>query len=513
MSRPLLVLGLDGLDPVLLEGFLAEESLPSLAPLVAAGARELEPGDERWSGLAWEQFTAGRPESTRRRSSTVGFDPTTYAVGQPTSRTLPFTAELDVPVVAFDVPYFDLVMGRARGLGAWGAHDPGVARHAVPRELVDEVAQRFGPYPAPQWIYGFTWPDAEATRRMGEDLARAVDVRAEVALWMLGQRLPGWQLGLVVIGELHGAVEALWHGADPAHPLAGHESASAAREALRVIVRAMDRLVGRLIEAFPGADIVAFMPHGMGVNHADVAAMLLLPELLLRHETGERAYEPPPEGLPGESAPWPEGMDWSATVLRHFRAPSASRRGLRRRRVPDTRDGRGQELMWMPAARYRGAWARMRAFALPSFYDSRVRLNVVGREAHGRVRPREASAVLDDLERLLAETRDPTTGQAVDVRIERAPVDQLLTRHPDDADLVVSWPRRVHALEHPRHGLIGPAPWRRTGGHTGGTGRLAVLAGDVNDLPERLGAPDTVSAWALRRVVAAERGVARASGG
>ena len=96
MSRPLLVLGLDGLDPVLLEGFLAEESLPSLAPLVAAGARELEPGDERWSGLAWEQFTAGRPESTRRRSSTVGFDPTTYAVGQPTSRTLPFTAELDV---------------------------------------------------------------------------------------------------------------------------------------------------------------------------------------------------------------------------------------------------------------------------------------------------------------------------------------------------------------------------------------------------------------------------------
>ncbi|MGE0191513.1 MAG: hypothetical protein AB7T63_05655 [Planctomycetota bacterium] len=513
MSRPLLVIGLDGLDPELLRGFLAEEALPHLAPLLGARSIELEPGDERWSGLAWEQFTAGRPEATRRRSSTVGFDPATYAVGQPTSRTLPFTAGLDVPVVAFDVPYFDLVPGEARGLGAWGAHDPGVARHSVPKDLVDEVTQRFGPYPAPTWIYGFTWPDAEATKRMGLDLARAVDVRAEVARWLLGTRLPGWKLGLVVIGELHGAVEALWHGVDPAHPLAGHASAPVAREALRQIVRAMDRFVGRLMAAFPEADVVAFVPHGMGTNHADVPAMLLMPELLLRHETGERAYEPPAGGIPGEDAPWPEGLDWSATVLRHFRAPRASRQGLRRRRVPDTRDGRGRELAWMPAARYRGAWSRMRAFALPSFYDSRIRLNVIGREAAGRVRPREAASVLDDLEALLAETRDPTTGRAVEVRVARAPVDALLERPPDDADLVVGWPRRTHVLEHPRHGRIGPAPWRRTGGHTGGTGRLAVLGGDVDDLPTRLGAPDTVSAWALRHLHAAPRGAARASGG
>ena len=35
---------------------------------------------------------------------------------------------------------------------------------------------------------------------------------------------------------------------------------------------------------------------------------------------------------------------------------------------------------WVPASRYRSHWATMRAFALPSMYDGRIRLNLRGRE-------------------------------------------------------------------------------------------------------------------------------------
>ena len=33
------------------------------------------------------------------------------------------------------------------------------------------------------------------------------------------ERLPGWDLAIMVVSEFHSAIEALWHGYDPAHPL------------------------------------------------------------------------------------------------------------------------------------------------------------------------------------------------------------------------------------------------------------------------------------------------------
>ncbi len=39
------------------------------------------------------------------------------------------------------------------------------------------------------------------------------------------ERLPDWDLFIAVAGEAHGAVEGLWHGIDPSHPLHGHPSA------------------------------------------------------------------------------------------------------------------------------------------------------------------------------------------------------------------------------------------------------------------------------------------------
>jgi hypothetical protein len=60
--------------------------------------------------------------------------------------------------------------------------------------------------------------------------------------------------------------------------------------------------------------------------------------------------------------------------------------------------------------------------------------------------------------------------------IERAEAGNPLAMTRSQADLVVIWREGVVALEHPRLGLIGPVPPRRTGGHTGRHGVAHVRA-------------------------------------
>ena len=81
-----------------------------------------------------------------------------------------------------------------------------------------KIIERFGEYPAPEFIYGYVWADVDRTREMGLALATAVDVRADVTRWLFGERLPDWDLGIMVVSELHSATEALWHGWDKGHP-------------------------------------------------------------------------------------------------------------------------------------------------------------------------------------------------------------------------------------------------------------------------------------------------------
>ena len=47
---------------------------------------------------------------------------------------------------------------------------------------------------------------------------------------------------------------------------------------------------------------------------------------------------------------------------------------------------------------------------------------------------------------------------------------------PSEADLIILWDGAPLGLDHPVHGRIGPFPYRRPGGHTGGKG-LAWIAG------------------------------------
>jgi predicted AlkP superfamily phosphohydrolase/phosphomutase len=505
MSRVLAIF-LDGYDVSLGRRLMAAGEMPEMSRLAAASARFLlKYGAAQRVGLTGEHVATGLSPEAARRWSVVQFDPRTYAVWQEGTWLRPFAADLNSRTVVFDVPYFDLnAAPRVDGIVSWGSHAPGVAQGARPSELRSELVARFGTYPAERWIYGFAWPSVENSRLMGVELARAVDLRAEAARWLLAERLPDWDLALIAVSEPHSASEALWHGIDPAHPLHHLPSAGPAGAGLRAVYHAVDRLIGALSAAFPDAVPVVFSMGGMGPNKTDLQSMLLLPEVLYRQAFGSTFFRQQQEwGWRGDGSPVllsADDDDWEVRIATGFPKPPPApesqfrrfasrvlprpaktliRRMKARSARPESQAGPlRQSLDWMPAAMYQPHWKFMPAFALPSSHDGRVRVNLVGREAHGRVRVENYRQVLEEVERLARDCSNPATGEsAVDFVEYPAPRDPRALA-TTQADLIIVWKDSATCFEHPTLGRVGPVPYRRTGGHTGPYGMAYIRADD-----------------------------------
>jgi predicted AlkP superfamily phosphohydrolase/phosphomutase len=485
-----LAIGLDGFDIGYAGTLMAEGKLSALAGLVARDAHILlDAGREQRTGLSWEHFWSGLDPKAAHRECGVSFDPTNYTAWGEGARFGPFFGALDIKAVVLDAPYADLQRAPGvEGVVAWGTHDPGLtAAASAPDSLLPELHAAVGRYPASQWIYGVPWPSVESTREMGEGLVAGVEARARAARWLFRDRIPDWDLALAVVGESHPAAEGFWHGVDPAHPLHDHPSARPAAEALASVYEAIDRFVGETIDALEPATVIVFSMGGMGPNQSDTQSMVLLPELVYRWATGERALIPPPEWIAApDEVPDPGGdrvswqRDWYPSL--HADGPRIdvrravnllpdparrwvqSRRSARRAR---TRPTGYQNLAWQPANWYQPRWHEMRAFALPTLYDGRIRVNLRGREAGGLVDPAEYGQVCDELEALLRDCVDPRTGKPVVALVERIELGRdPLTLDGGEADLAIVWNASSAAFDHPTHGLIGPVPFRRTGGHT-----------------------------------------------
>jgi hypothetical protein len=474
--------------------------MPHLDRLAARSARFfLDHGSALRTGLAGEHFATGLSPELAGRWAAVHFDPGSYAVWQEGTSQTPFPAQLNARTVVFDPSYFDL--GRApqvQGIVNWGAHDPGVASFSRPDTILAELRARFGDYPARDWIYGTPWNSESLSREMGDCLAESVRVRADIALWLLAERLPQWDLGIVTVSEAHSAIEGLWHGVDSSHPLHGVSSSPAAGAGVRGVYAGIDNLVGRLDTAFPEAAKVVFSMHGMGPNKADVATMLLLAELMYRHAFGRSCFRregssaPGLNGCPmlGEGETWaswiPDGIEdqqhsafWQLgakllpETLKRFLRPDQA--GFPRHQAGPPR----RSPAWMPAARYQRYWHKMPAFALPSFYDGRLRINLKGRERHGVVEPEDYQKTCESLVALLNRCTDPITGQKVIESVEFTNRTDPSERGPTEADIVIIWRGAPLGFDHPELGRIGPAPYRRTGGHTGARGFAFVEAAGV----------------------------------
>ena len=466
-----MVIGLDGYEPSLGNEMMAQGAMPCLDRLRNSSACfTLDHGSAKRTGLAWEHVSSGMSPARANRWSAVHFDKDTYGVRQEGARFAPFTAVTDVNTVIFDLPYFRLESSPdVRGITAWGAHDPGTAMASNPVDLLEEISGKFGDYPATDWIYGFAWPSVEKCQRMGDALADATLLRSKIARWLFSERLSDWELGFLVVSELHSVAEGLWHGVDPEHPLAQHPSAEAAGVGVRKVYTAVDRLIGELHEALPDTIFVVFSMHGMGVNQSDVPSMVLLPDLLFRHSFGRSAIRQtaPSVQTAGDIPMLRPDEIWGVDII----PPATWSYRLQTRLANWGRSG-GQtgSLHWMPAARYQPYWRKMRAFALPSFYDGQIRLNLKGRESKGQFSVKQFDDVRREVVELLLACRDPRTGDKVVADIEYHESASPFDIDSSAADITVVWQGSPLAFEHPELGLVGPLPYRRPGGHTGDRG-------------------------------------------
>lgn len=503
---------LDAYDPALSDRLIAEGKLPAMERLRAESARfalEHGPGGKaRYTGLTWEHFSSGRTPEASGKWSVISFDPNTYRTWQTHATERPFLADLAARCVIYDVPYFDLrSLDQGVGLVGWGGHDTGVPMYSLPAGLMAEITHLFGAPPDSAARNATVYPSVRKTTETAEMLRASVRRRADIAEWLLADRFPSWDIGMIGMGESHDVIELLYHGVDSNHPLAqaGIPSLEAARRGVTAVYQEISVAIERLMDRFPDATFAAFTMHGMGANDTDVPTMLLLPELMYRMSFDRPLFRSRDDWRKAVCPVLRTGEEWNAAVIAEMHHRKAQPLKALGRRASDTvrraagalagrilgaRADRGAltarfvggkarpvdllSVDWMPAIQYARYWREMKAFALPAYFDGRVRINLQGRERSGMVPFRNYIDVLDRIEEALRRCVDIQTGEPVVQEITRPGVADPFALPATQADLRIFWSGCPVGFRHADYGDIGPGPWRRLGGHSGGDGMLYV---------------------------------------
>jgi len=414
-----LMIGLDAADPVLVERWIEDGTLPHLAALRSSGAHgRLRTPASCLAGAPWPTFYTGQPPSHHGIYHDFQWRQDRMGYARPTPEWLaaePFWREIDghVDVVAYDVP-MTLGCGPFRGVEVtgWASHDKLGPPAAHPPELIEEIRRRFGTWPVRPESYGASPVDELLELR--DHLVDNTERSAELVEWLLQRG--SWNLALAVFAGPHRGGHRLWDRSSIAGPVSP-EDGRRFDGALRDLYVACDRAVSRVVRAALGdTNVLVFSLHGMMVNTCRVD---LLDGMLARVLGGAEAAEPR-RGLVrkiGERIPL----------------------GLRRKltsAVPAALRDRAMTA-WASGA---VDWKRTEAFTLRADLHGYVRINLAGRERDGIVAPGDYDAlcarIADGLTSFVdASTREPLV--AAVVRIEDVlPEGPRRDRLPD---LIVQW--------------------------------------------------------------------------
>lgn len=424
MTRPLarlVALGLDALDPELVEAWTDDGTLPNLAALKERGASGRLNGIEGfYVGSTWPSTYTGRNPAGHGLHYELQLEPGTYELrrvqeGEPgtfvRSETLWHVlgrqgrrvAALDVPLSepADDIDGVQVV--------EWGGHDDFFGFQATPKEIERWLRERWGRHP-----HGAT---CDVRRRGLDDYADFVArMESGVGLktgWIRELLSRGeWDLFLAAYTEGHCVGHQCWHLHDPAHPAHDPAIVDALGDPLRRVYRALDDAVGELVEIAGETPVLIWSSHGM--DHWRGAAFLL-PDILMAL---------------GVSAPWPSSAEGrvlrgarrvASTVWR--RLPDTARAPIRRL-VTGVRSPRGAR----PSAERSRTVPRLAVDAANSLCFpvrngsavSGIRLNLAGREPAGRLEPgAEAEAFCSRLRADLLGIVDERTGGPLIQRVVR----------------------------------------------------------------------------------------------
>ncbi|MBW4519068.1 MAG: alkaline phosphatase family protein [Scytolyngbya sp. HA4215-MV1] len=511
MKKSVVAIGLDAADPHLIETWMAQGYLKNLRRLREQGAyARLKNFDYYRAETPWTTFLTGCSPQQTGYWTPLKFRPDGYHVediqAYPFEEFSPFYAlGKDYRVAVFDMPQAR-VSDRVNGIQvlAWGAHSPQLSSQSQPIGLLEEINHQYGKHPALRYDHANVL-DIPALTRLQNDLETGIARRAAICRDLLAQE--PWDLFLTVFGEVHAAGHYLWHLSQPDHPLY-NVIGTKAKDMLRSVFEATDRAIGEILENAPeDAYIVVFAAHGMGSNTMDLPSMFFLPEFLYRDNfPGKYGIA---RGKPGEPLGEPItrgrvkrcwlGALWSlkyepnpivAFLRRKLKlklfnliAPLLSARPQPDLIAPFDLLKTARSFFFQPPVWYQPFWSKMKAFALPSYSEGYIRINLRGREPQGIVDPSEYDAVCDEICQKLYRLKDARKGIPMVKQIIRPRRDwqDCPSSKLPDADIVVIWQEEIatDAVESPEVGRIGPVPHHRTGSHRS-DGFLMVKGGGID---------------------------------
>lgn len=391
MSRPVLLIGIDGGAFDVLDPLVAAGELPVLARLLARGTRAvLRSVVPSITPAAWSSFMTGKHPGKHGVYDFRVYDPaayadafvTSHALREPTLWQLLTAAGKRVAVVGLPMMY----PPRAdSGTIVAGFDSPSVASaFTKPPELRDRILARLPAYS----LVAVADPSDPSLERDATfaafvaDVERGLDQRTAIARDLLAEG--GWDVFMVHYQDVDALQHAAWR-------FMGDGSARAAR--LRALYRRLDGCLEELLRAAP-ADALVFVvsDHGFG-NHTG----RLFPNALLRR--------------------W-RYLDWHGRHRTRLRRFVARRLGRRATRTDTPWDVQVREHGFARALPL--VWRRTRAYVAVAEICALLYLNLRGREPEGIVAPgAEAEQLVDELRERLAGARDPRDGAPVFARIAR----------------------------------------------------------------------------------------------
>jgi predicted AlkP superfamily phosphohydrolase/phosphomutase len=453
----LIVVGLDSFDRHLAEQWIAEGRLPNLAALMARGVvgpvRNVE-GLE--SGSAWSCFAFGsHPGIHGFHDYMRGFDASSYQtvvhdlsqwresrlwdrLGEAGKRSIVIDAQVPAPA------------GRPQGIvvSDWATHAPadGTATLKLktwPRDLAQTILDRYGADPLGRKMCDTHRPRTAADLAWFRDaLIRRIDMKTALVTDMMAEER--WDFLLACFSDAHCAGHHCWHLHDRRHEEYDPEVARAVGNPLRDVYEALDRALGAIVDRAGDAAVMAYLSHGIEEGYTGVRLL----DRILASLNGELDSR----------------RDATLTGLRRvWRAsPAPLRRLLGPLRQKVHRGTYNQGFLPDPSRR----------LCFEMFCNERtsgIRINLVGREAHGRVRPgKDYDELCDRLTDQLRAVVNEETGEPVIrdvIRTRDRYAGPASDRLPD---LLVTWNRTapIRGVTSPHIGrLRHPHPPIRTGDH------------------------------------------------
>ncbi len=499
MNKTVIAIGLDAAEPTLVEAWIEQGLLKNLASLKQEGAySRLTNFSSYRAETPWTTFLTGCSPNTTGYWGPVKLRDGQYKVDSVKAYDYkeysPFYAlGEDYKVAIFDMPQAPLSK-EVNGLQVlgWGAHSPQTPSHSLPDNALAELTEKHGKHAA----FGHDHSNIYNERgidNLRDQLLQGIGSRSAIVQDLLQGE--NWDFLLTMFGETHSGGHCLWHLNDPAHP-AHRQQGSPETTHLLDVYQAVDKAIGDIIEKAPDdASIVVFSAHGMQANNLDLTSTFFLAELMYRWSLpGKVGFSNPSMGKPPKSLSsrrlsrrayrdlWSQKVDSNPftrfirtvtpTKVHRIYADLLERVGLHRQGdfvSPYQLQNEGGAFDWQPASWYEPSWHKMKAFALPSFSEGYIRINLKGRESNGLVEVEDYNSVCDEVIREVKALRNPKTGNSIVREVIRTrTMETLNSLGLPDADLIVMWNESElsDCVESDSHGRMGPVPFQRSGSHS-----------------------------------------------